>query len=285
MIDDVLNWWKSGLSPWVKFVYLVLIANGLPAFIILMSLPDQTATWFVWTVKPTASAYLLGVMYGNALLLVLFGVMQPSWVRARITLLVISIFSVVATIVTFLNLGPFLQHPWFHLAYWLSMYIVLFVAAPVVFFVQERAQGGRLPVEVPLSALARTVAAASLLVLALAGLALFIGPPFASTFWPWSLTPLVSRIVAVWFSSLAAAYGWALWDGDWRRTRLIFWQAIPTGAALALVPLVHAGDLRVDASPALGLYVALATGLATLNLVIVLLEQRVTRAVSSRSAP
>src|SRR6476646_8698812 len=116
MIDAVRHWWKSGLSPWVKFVYLVLVANGLPAFIILMLLPGQTATWFVWTVKPQASSHLLGVMYGNALLLVLFGAVQSSWARARITLLVISIFSVAATILTFLNLGPFLQHPWPHLA-------------------------------------------------------------------------------------------------------------------------------------------------------------------------
>lgn len=103
MVDTALNWWKGGLSPWVKLVYLVLIANGLPALIILMSLPGQTANWFVWTVNLQASAHLLGVMYGNALLLVVFGAMQPSWARARITLLVISIFSVVATIVTFLT--------------------------------------------------------------------------------------------------------------------------------------------------------------------------------------
>jgi hypothetical protein len=285
MIDAVRHWWKSGLSPWVKFVYLVLVANGLPAFIILMSLPGQTATWFVWTVNPQASAHLLGIMYGNALLLVLLGVTQPSWARARITLLVISIFSVIATIVTFLNLDPFLKHPWFHLTYWLSMYIILFFAAPVVFLVQERTHGGRLPVEVALSPLARVAVTASLVVLALAGVVLFIGPPFANTFWPWSLTPLVSRIVAVWLSSLAVAYCWALWDGDWLRTRLIFWQAIPTGAALALIPLLHTGDLRANASLALGLYLVLAAGLAALNLLAVLAEQRVSRAALRRSAP
>jgi hypothetical protein len=284
MIDAALNWWKGGLSPWVKLVYLVLIANGLPAFIILMSLPGQTANWFVWTVNPQASAHLLGVMYGNALLLVVFGIMQPSWVRARITLLVISIFSVVATIVTLFNLGPFLQHPWFHLGYWLSMYCILFFLAPVVFYVQERAHGGRLPVEVALSPWARTVAAASMVVLALAGLALFIGPPFANNFWPWSLTPLVSRIVAVWLSTLAIAYCWALWDGDWLRTRPIFWQAIPTGAALALIPLVHSGDLQANAALTLGFYLAFTAGLAALNLVVVLVEQRISRPALSGGA-
>jgi hypothetical protein len=165
------------------------------------------------------------------------------------------------------------------------MYTILFFAAPVVFFVQEQARGGRLPVEVALSPWARTVAAASLVVLALAGLALFIGPPFTSALWPWSLTPLVSRIVAVWLSTLAVAYGWALWDGDWLRTRPIFWQAVPTGAALALVPLVHTGDLQADAPLVLGLYLALAAGLATLNLAVILVEQRVICAALSRNAP
>src|SRR6476659_9314199 len=135
---------EKKLSLWVKFIFLVLAANDLPAFLILMTIPGLTNEWFVWTVKPDASARLLGVMYANALLLVGLGLIQPDWGRARITMVVITFFSVAATIVTFFNLDPFLKHPWYHLAYWLSLYLILFASAPLVFFLQERKNGGKL---------------------------------------------------------------------------------------------------------------------------------------------
>src|SRR5207248_2798680 len=90
----------AGLALRVKLVYLVLIANGLPAFVLLTFASGHTADLFVWTVKPPASAQMLGVMYSNALILVLLGLAQRSWLRARVTMLLIAVFSVSATIVT-----------------------------------------------------------------------------------------------------------------------------------------------------------------------------------------
>jgi hypothetical protein len=272
-MDTFLTWWKTGLSPWVKFVYLVLLLNGVPAFLILLSIPGLTEQWFVWTVNPPASARLLGVMYGNALLLVALGVLQPTWARARVTLVVITLFSVAATLVTLLNLAPFLKHPWYHLAYWLTMYCVLFVAAPVVFVVQERAHGGRRPVEVPLPPPARALAAFGLAACGLTGLGLLTNVGLVNQFWPWTLTPLVGGIVGVWFTTLAAAYAWTLWDGDWRRTRIMFQQAIPTGLGLALLPLLHAGDVRPGAEAGVALYLALAL-LPASGTVVLLLSMR-----------
>jgi hypothetical protein len=257
-ISRVTRWWRSGTSPWVKLVYLVLLANGIPAFVILMSAPGHTDSLFVWTVHPSASARLLGVMYGNALLLATIGLLQPDWARARITLVVVAWFSVSATVVTFFNLAPFLKHPWLHLAYWLSMYLVLVVAAPVVFFLEERASGGRLVRAQPLGRAVSLVGAIAVLALGSLGIALFISTSAVSDVWPWPLTPLVGRILAVWFTALAAAYAWALWDGDWIRARPIFVQGLPTGILLALLPLLHRGDLRSGVGGELALYLGLA---------------------------
>jgi hypothetical protein len=212
----------------------------------------------VWTIKPDASAQLLGVMYGNALLLVAIGLLQPGWARARITLVLIAFFSVAATIVTVFTLDPFLKHPWIHLAYWLSMYAILFLAAPLVLISEERKQGGRLPVVVPLSGATRLAAACSVAVLGAVGVALFASPSFVSDLWPWKLTPLVGRILGVWLCALAVAYAWALWDGDLVRTRPIFIQGIVTGPALALVPLLHQADLREGVADELAIYLTLA---------------------------
>jgi len=82
-VDKLKTWWNNDLSKWAKFVLLALLANGLPAFLILMSVPNLTDILFVWTVKPAINARLMGVMYGNALLLVGFGVFQTAWARIR----------------------------------------------------------------------------------------------------------------------------------------------------------------------------------------------------------
>ncbi len=163
-MNRLKEWWNNDLSKGVKFVFLALLANGLPAFLILMTLPNFTEILFVWTIKPTINARLVGVMYSNALLLVGFGAMQTKWANTRITIVVITLFSIFATVLTFFYLKPFLTHPWYHLAYWLTMYLILFFAAPYVFLTHEKKHGGKLPVEIPLNNLARSVAGLSMLI-------------------------------------------------------------------------------------------------------------------------
>lgn len=130
-MDYLKQWWANDLPTGVKFVFLVLLANAVPAILILMSLPNMTEQLFVWTVKPAINARLMGVMYANALLLIGVGVFQTSWARVRIIMVVITLFSILATVLTFFYLKPFLAHPWFHLTYWLSMYLVLFLPHPM----------------------------------------------------------------------------------------------------------------------------------------------------------
>jgi hypothetical protein len=269
-MNKLKQWWSNDLSKWVKFVCLVLLANALPAFIILMSLPRMTDILFVWTIMPEINARLIGVMYGNALLLIGFAVFQTSWARVRIIMVVITLFSILATVLTFFYLKPFLAHPWFHLAYWLSMYLVLFFAAPIVFLTQEKKHGGRLPIQIPLSTAARLVAGISLLISLVCGLGLVFRVEIVNQFWPWTLPPLVGGLIGVLFISHTAAYTWALWDGDWLRARPMFWQALPTGILLMLLPVVHPNNLRPDAGIALALYYILAGLIVLSNLGIIL---------------
>ncbi len=269
-MDRLSQWWNNDLSKWVKFVFLVLLANGLPAFIILMTLPTKTETFFVWTINPVINARLVGVMYFNALLLVGFGFFQPNWARARIIMVVITLFSILATVLTFFFLKPFLAHPWYHLTYWLVMYLVLFFTAPVVFVTQERKHGGRLPVQIPLNTPARLLAAVSLLITLIIGLGLIFAVDTVNQYWPWVMPPLVGGLIGVLFITHTAAYAWALWDGDWLRVRPMFWQAPITGLMFILLPLLHSNDLRPDAGAALALYYALLGFVVISNSIIIL---------------
>ncbi len=251
------QWWSNSLPKSVKFVFLVLLANAVPAFLILMLLPAFTDILFVWTIKPEINARLVGAMYSNALLLVSIGMLQPDWPRVRIIMVVITLFSVMATLLTFVYLDPFLAHPWYHLAYWLSMYLVLFFAAPYVFYVQERKSGGRLPISTPLTTPARLFAGIALVISLICGLGLLFAIDTVNQYWPWTLPPLVGGLIGVLLTSHAVAFGWALWDGDWIRTRPMFWQAPVTALIFLLLPITHADQLRPDAGSALTLYIVI----------------------------
>jgi hypothetical protein len=281
MFGSAMKWLREptpwGLSRRVLLVYLVLLANGVPAFVLLNLFSGHTRTLFVWTVLPPASAQLLGVMYGSALVLVLIGLSATSWPRTRIVTVLISYFALAATIVTLFTLGPFLHHPWTHLAYWLTMYILLVAFAPAVLVLEEREHGGRLPVDAPLKPATRAAGAIACACTGALGVALLIDPIGVGHIWLWPLTSLVGRILGVWFTSLALAYGWALRDGDWLRVRPIFWQGIPIGILFALVPLFHAGDVRPDPGARLLLYLGVAALLAGGGLVAAAAQNAVVR--------
>jgi hypothetical protein len=273
ILNTLREWWSNDLWIGVKFVILVLLANAVPAIIILMSLPHMTEVLFVWTIKPVINARLMGVMYANALLLIGIGLFQTSWARVRIIMLLVMLFSILATVLTFVYLKPFLAHPWFHLAYWLSMYLVLFVAAPYVFVTQEKRHGGRLPIQVPLNGATRLLAGVFFLISLVCALGLLFRVDAVNQVLPWKLPPLVGGLIGVLFTTHTAAYAWALWDGDWLRVRPMFWQAPPTSLLFILLPLLHPADLRPYAGTSLALYYTLA-GLALLSSLGIIMSYR-----------
>jgi uncharacterized membrane protein HdeD (DUF308 family) len=153
------------------------------------------------------------------------------------------------------------------------MYLVLFFSAPIVFVTQERKHGGRLPIQIPLKNSARLVAGALLLISLVCGLGLIFQVDTVNKFWPWALTPLVAGLIGVLFITHTAAYGWALWDGDWLRVRPMFWQAPITGLLFILLPLLHSNDLRPDAGASLALYYILL-GFVVLSTLAIILSYR-----------
>ena len=267
------QWWANDLSTHVKLVYLVLLANAVPAFIILMSLPSHTELLFVWTIRPEINAHLIGIMYSNALLMIGFGIVQTTWAQVRITMVVITLFSILATLLTFVYLKPFLAHPWFHLAYWLTMYLILFFFAPYVFISHERRYGGRLAVQIPLNLMTRILTSILLFGNLILALGLLFRIDIVNQLLAWTLPPLVGGLIGVLLTTHTAAYAWALWDGDWLRVRPIYWQLPPTGILLILLPIVHASELKPDTGLALTLYWVFI-GLAVLASFSIILSYR-----------
>jgi hypothetical protein len=250
-----------GQGPWVLFVEAFLVVNAVAAVLSLTFAPGSE-DWFTWTIVPDASARLLAVMYSNAIVLGGLAVRAPDWAHARVTIVLITVFALAAMVMTLFTLDPFLAHPWFHLAYWLSGYAVLVVTAPAVLVWQERLHGGRLAVEVPLTRLQRATGAVAAAAMIVAGLAALLAIDVFNDAWPWEVAPLTGRLLGVWLCAFAVAWAWALWDGDGDRTRPLYVAAPITGFLLAVVPITHTGDLRPDAGARLVVYCALALAVA-----------------------
>jgi hypothetical protein len=70
-------------SPLTTLVLVLLLANALPAFVLLQAVPGRTEDWFVWTIHPDANARVLAVMYGNAFLLALAAWFARDWGAMR----------------------------------------------------------------------------------------------------------------------------------------------------------------------------------------------------------
>ena len=237
------TWLTTGQHPWVKFVELFLVANAVAA-VLSLGLAPGSEDWFTWTIVPDASARLLAVMYANAVVLGVIALRQPDWAHARAIFVLITVFAVAATTMTFFHLDPFLAHPWYHLAYWLGGYAVLVATAPAILVWQERRHGGRLPVTRPMTPVQRATGAVAAVAMTAAAAALLVDPPGFSAAWPWEIAPLTGRLLGVWLAAFAAAYAWALWDGDWARARPLYLAAPITGLLMALVPPLHAGGME-----------------------------------------
>jgi hypothetical protein len=246
----------------VRTIQALLLVNALPAFVVLMAVPDKTSRYFVWTVHPAANARVLGVMYGSAFLLAATAWRAPDWSHVRVTMGVVAPFALAATIVTFATLDPFLAHPHVELAYWILLYSILCVLAPATLVANELSAGGRLPAIAPLAPPGRAILGAAGCLLVVAGLGLLFRLHPITELWPFALTPLVARILGVWLASLGLAHLWAAADGDRARARPLLLSSPLTGVLLALVPLLHHGDVENG----VGAYLVLAAALVAVAL-------------------
>ena len=192
-------------KPLSYFARLVLLGAGGLAIVagpILYLSPDDTASYFAWTIQHPMTPVFMGAAYfagiGN-----LLAVRENRWSLARVQLPAIIVFSSLMLVATLLHIPIFnWSHPvaWA----WLAVYVISPVAATIVFAQMER---GFRPPEFESRPMPRgfsilmTVAGA---IQAFIGLALFLFPMQAAPLWAWSLTPLTSRVIGGWWLSGAA---------------------------------------------------------------------------------
>ena len=179
--------------------------------------PHDTPLHFAWTIKPAMTALFMGAGYGSAVYFYARMVAVGRWHRVACGFIPTTIFTWLMLGATILHWSRF-HHGQLAFELWLWIYIVTPVLVPVVWLLNRRTDTGTLEAsgDARLPAAVRGAMVVVGVGLCLASAWLYLLPSSAAAHWPWTLTPLTSRVIA----SFIAIPGvtWLMLAGDGRRS-------------------------------------------------------------------
>ena len=202
-----------------QVVSAVIIPFLVLAFVVLYGWPGDTARLFAWPIKPPLTALLLGSVYLGGAYFFARAFRATSWHTIKAG------FPPVATFATLMGIATILHWPKFthsHVAFWL--WVGLYFTTPFliagVWLANRRFEDRTIDDDVLVPAsMARVIGAIGVLALAMSAF-LFLFPQRAIDIWPWTLTPLTSRVMGAIFALGLAAVG-AFTERRWSSYRLM----------------------------------------------------------------
>ena len=217
-----------------RVVSLVIIPFLVVAFFVLVPWPSDTGRLFAWHIKPTLTAMVLGSVYLGGAYFFFRAFRATEWHTVKGGFVPVGTFATLMGVATIAHWDKFTHT---HVAFWL--WAGLYFTTPfLVFWVflanrkhDAPATDADLQLSVGVSRIIAVVGGLSLLT----GVFLFLLPNQAVTVWPWTLTPLTSRVLGAIFCLGVAGLG-ALFDRRWSSARVLLQVA-----ALMLALIVIAG--------------------------------------------
>ena len=238
------------------FIVLVLII----ASAILYLMPDRTAEFFAWTIKPNMTPLLMGAGYLSGAWFFVGALRARGWHEITRGFFPITAFTWFMGLATFLHWDRF-NHTHISFYAWTILYVVTPFLVPALWFRNRVTDPGTLgadDVAVPERVrLAATVVGGGMLVIALF---LFILPDVAISIWPWTLTPLTARVVAGWFA-LPGVVGLVLGREARWSSWIILIQSQLIALGLILVAVARAWSDFKTANPLTWVFIAGIAGL------------------------
>ena len=228
------------LSPFAKLVLLGAGGLAVIAGPILYLFPYDTEAYFAWAIQHPLTPVYMGASYfagiGN-----LLAIRANRWSLARVQLPAIIVFSFLMLVATLLHIPIFnWSHP---IAWaWLAVYIVSPIAALLVWLQMEKGfhapafESNRLP------ALFSPVTLALTILYGVIGLGLFLLPNQMAALWPWSLTPLTSRVIGGWWFSGAALQFMLMQQKTLHTAHIGLFANVLVTSLLLIGALIHRDD-------------------------------------------
>jgi hypothetical protein len=249
--------------PLTRLVAAALVPILFAAAVGLYGWPGATERTFAWTVRPDATALLMGAGYASGVVFFLLVALRARrWLEVSFGFVGVSVFAALMAVATVLHWDRFDHgHPSFWA--WVALYAVTPALVPALWLYNggwRRAVAEDGEPQVPGWARAALGAAGG--VSFAAGLLVFLRPALAVDHWPWDVTPLTARVVAA-FTALNVGWALAALDGRWAAIRIPALSQL-VGFALLLGGLVRVrGDLY-PGRPATWIYVGALAALTGL---------------------
>lgn len=262
------------IFPETRIIGALIPPFLLVAFLILYLFPNDTDKLFAWTIKPTMTPLMMGGGYISGSYFFVRLVMGGRWSSYTLGFLPIAAFTWFMAAATILHWAKF-NHDHVSFYAWLILYLVTPILVPILWYRNRVTDPGTLaPGDVAVPRVVRTAALVIGLALVATASFMFLAPEAAATVWPWSLTPLTSRVIAGWFALpgvLGLMYSTDPRWGSWR----ILLQSQALGVALILVGAVRAwGDFDQARLMTWGFVAGLGLLLAALLGLYITMESR-----------
>jgi hypothetical protein len=209
------------------------------AFVVLYGWPRHTDDLFAWPVAPTMTAMVLGSVYLGGTYFFVRSRRAREWHAVKAGFATVSLFAFLLGIATIVHWDRF-DHG--HVAFWLwaGLYFTAPFLVSAAWLVNRRTERPAGPDELRFGPVARVVIAAIGVSATGWGTFLYLAPTRAIRVWPWTLTPLTSRVMGTVFLLGIVAVG-VLVDARWSTARLMVQVGIVMTTAV-LVAAARAHD-------------------------------------------
>jgi hypothetical protein len=193
-----------------RLIPLTRIAFGALAVLtvifgpLLYFYPGRTVQYWAWEIQPEMSAVWVGAGYTFGAMAIWTLLLIGRFPKLLVSALSTWPFSCVMLISTLIHLDRFFVD---RIAFWVWFAIYLFLpfGLPIAWWLNKNhaipPQADELRFSKNVVYIAPLIGA----VFAVLGLVLIFNPLFSASFWPWNLTPLMSRVIGGWILFLAAA--------------------------------------------------------------------------------
>lgn len=228
-----------GATRWAAgIVAVVLTAAG----VILYLFPTETARLWAWEMGPPMTSLAVGGGYLAGATFFARAAREDRWHAIGVTFVGATVLSGLLLIATVLHWDAF-SHGHVSFWAWTVLYVLAPGALPLLWFRNQRLDPGDTVQTPTVPAGIRQVVGGAGLVQCGVALAFFVHPPLATSWWPWTLSPLTARTVSAFLAFIGVVWLAFLWEDRWSALRLHVETAV-LGLVLVGIGMLRArGDL------------------------------------------
>ena len=230
----------DAVLPATRALSAFIVPFLVVAFVVLYGFPGDTDRWFAWRIAPPMTPMTLGAVYLGGAYFFVRAFRAPAWHTIKAGFVAVGTFASLMGVATIIHWDRF-NHD--HVAFWLwaGLYFTTPFLVWGVWAMNRRRGTVATPADVALPPAARLMMSATGVLAVAAGLFLFLAPERAVDVWPWTLTPLTSRVLGAVFMLGVAGLG-VTTDARWSAARLMLQVQV---FMLALI-LLAAARARAD---------------------------------------